>query len=205
MSGIPTPVIQIADTLVNGSGLSRWLSQPSAKPLAIRWLSSIVDDRERWPLADLLRDTHREACNQACYECLQRYGNRNYHGLLDWRLGLSYIRALLDPVYSAGADGMFSAPELSDWQSHALDAVVRVARGTQDLEVVRTNQLPILRRHSRSGDLTMAIVHPFWRLDGPTIPPIVQRARAKYGKKLKWIDSFELVRRPFAAIAKQSI
>lgn len=193
-----------AHTLVNGSGLSRWLSQPGTRPLAIQWLSSIVEDRARWPLADLLRDTHREACNQACYECLQRYGNRNYHGLLDWRLGLSYIRALRDPEYSAGADGVFSVPELSDWPSHSRDALVRVSRGMQDLEVVRTAELPVLRRHSRSGPITMAIVHPFWRLEGPRVSPIVQRTRAEHGKNLKWIDSFELMRRPFAAITKQS-
>lgn len=202
--GVPTPVIQIADTLVNGSGLSRWLSRPIEKPLAVRWLSSMVEDEKEWPLRDLLSDTHRKSCNQACYECLQRYGNRNYHGLLDWRLGLSYIRALLDPKYSAGADGAFDTPELSDWQSHSIDALVRVARGTQDLEIVQTGELPIMQRRSRSGDVTIAIVHPLWRLDGSSIPPALQRARAKYGSNLKCIDSFELMRRPFAAIAKQS-
>jgi len=192
------PVLQIADTLVNGSGLSRRLSQPAGRPWAIELLESIVDDTSAWPLRDFLADKHRSYCDQACYECLQRYGNRNYHGLLDWRLGLAFARALLDPTYAAGSDGRFEAPELLDWRSLVEGALVRVARGAKDLKVLHDAPLPAIQLRRPEGDLLIAVRHPLWR----QISPLMEAMRKEGGTAPLWIDSFELARRPFSVIAR---
>lgn len=42
-----------------------------------------------------------------------------YHGLLDWRLGISLFRVITDSSYSAGADGNFDYPELKGWKDLA--------------------------------------------------------------------------------------
>ncbi len=39
----------------------------------------------------------------------------SYHGLLDWRLGMSVLRVLADPEYLCGANGDFGSPELAGW------------------------------------------------------------------------------------------
>ena len=83
--GSPRPVLQIADSLVNGSGLCDALAgTQSGRPLVIDMIESILD-------RPYLSENHRESCDQACYECLCRFGNQQWHGLLDWRLGLNSV------------------------------------------------------------------------------------------------------------------
>jgi hypothetical protein len=55
--------------------------------------------------------------------CIQQYQNRRHHPLLDWRLGLTYLRSMTDPSFQCGLDGDFdSFPELKGWlgKAHAL-------------------------------------------------------------------------------------
>lgn len=196
------PIIQIADTLVNGSGLSRHLSLPGEAPWALDLLRDIIGDRESWPMRDFLEAGHRATCDQACYECLQRYGNRNYHGLLDWRLGISYARAFLDPNTMIGGDGDFSAPELNDWRDVVVEALSRVARSSASIELLRDGPLPAIAVTTAVGRRVIVVRHPLWRRDGPHMPPIVENALATFGAGVCWIDSFELSRRPFFVIAQ---
>ncbi len=201
--GVKRPMLQIADTLVNGSGLSRRLAQSPDHPWAIELLSSIVSDTSAWPLNEFMTTDHRGKCDQACYECLQRYGNRSYHGLLDWRLGLAFARAMVDPSYAAGADGDFSAPELVDWRDMAEDALARVAMGTSELEVLSGGPLPALRLKRSGGDAIIVIHHPLWGIEGVK-SPLIDQTHNLYPGALRLIDSFELARRPFYAISRLS-
>lgn len=196
------PVIQIADTLVNGSGLSRHLSLPANSPWALELLRDIVGDVEAWPMRDFLGAAHRASCDQACYECLQRYGNRNYHGLLDWRLGISYARAFLDPNAQIGGDGDFSAPELTDWREVSEEALSRVAHSSARINLVGNGPLPAIAVDHPGGRRVIAVRHPLWRDEAGTTPLVVEQARQLFGRETRWIDSFELSRRPFVAIAR---
>lgn len=196
------PVIQIADTLVNGSGLSRHLSLPDTAPWALDLLRDIVSNRNAWPMRDFLGGQHRKTCDQACYECLQRYGNRNYHGLLDWRLGLSYARAFLDPSALIGGDGDFSAPELTDWREVVTEALSRVARSSAQIDLIENEALPAISINHVGGRRVIVVRHPLWREDAASTPPLVETARSSFGTAARWIDSFELSRRPFVAIAR---
>jgi len=196
------PVIQIADTLVNGSGLSRHLSLPMDAPWALDLLRDIMGNQNAWPMRDFLNRQHRRTCDQACYECLQRYGNRNYHGLLDWRLGLSYVRAFLDPTALIGGDGDFSAPELMDWREVVTEALSRVARSSAQIELISGDALPAITVNHAGGRRVIVVRHPLWRDDAATTAPLIERARASFGDAARWIDSFELSRRPFVAIAR---
>lgn len=196
------PVIQIADTLVNGSGLSRHLSLPVDQPWAFSLLQSIANDEAAWPMRDFLGAHHRATCDQACYECLQRYGNRAYHGLLDWRLGLSYIRAFLDPSAMIGGDGIFDAPELRDWRDVARSALERLARSSSRIDLIEGGPLPAVGVRGPNGTVPIVTKHPFWRDEGSTTVPLMETARQAFGTNLRWIDSFELARRPFSVIAR---
>ena len=196
------PVIQIADTLVNGSGLSRHLSLPMDRPWALDLLRDVTSNIDAWPMRDFLGAAHRRTCDQACYECLQRYGNRNYHGLLDWRLGISYARAFLDPAILLGGDGDFSAPELSDWRDVANEALSRIAHSSARISLVDDGPLPAIAVTHVGGSRLIAVRHPLWRDDEDATPDIMTRARAAFGVDTRWIDSFELSRRPFVVIAR---
>lgn len=203
VQGLLYPVLQIADTLVNGSGLSRRLSSPPSRPWFIELMASIVNDREQWPLREFTAFGHRLSCDQACYECMHRYGNRSYHGLLDWRLGLAYLRALLDPDHAVGGDGNFEKPELEDWEATAAGGLERIARGTPSFTVVPGMPVPALESRSSGRPVIVAVKHPLWRHDGDDAPALVDAMRAAVqGNELRWLDSFDLSRRPFVMISK---
>lgn len=196
------PMIQIADTLVNGSGLSRHLSLPANRPWALNLLHDIVGNAEAWPLRDFLGAAHRASCDQACYECLQRYGNRNYHGLLDWRLGISYARAFLDPSAQIGGDGDFTAPELNDWREVMEEALSRLAHSSNRINLIPNSPLPAISVDHVRSQRVIVVRHPLWRCEEGVAPLIVEQAHQMFGSEARWIDSFELSRRPFVAIAK---
>lgn len=150
--GQPRPVLQIADSLVNGSGLCDALaSHRYGQPLVVRMMESLLSN-------PYLSTDHSRHCDQACYECLCRFGNQPWHGLLDWRLGLATISLLMMPAFKAGLDGCFNFPGLEDWPelaSRYADDVAEVFQGSRD----RIGNLEIVELRS---NLWMAVIHPFW-------------------------------------------
>ena len=81
--------IYLYDTLAGGAGFARRAGEMGRKLYeeALAILASCPDD-----------------CDQSCYRCLRRFGNRFEHGLLDRHLGASLLNYLLngeEPVLSA--------------------------------------------------------------------------------------------------------
>lgn len=186
------PYLQIADALPNGSGFCRHLLSGAKIPIN-GLLDSILNDSQAWPRNKVnAPDTdHRRTCKSSCYRCLQRYNNRNFHGLLDWRLGLSYLRSFVDPAYECGFDARYDQFEIEDWPETARQLAqntstfipgnrVESLKGRSDIPIFSLNS-----QHTRWG----VVVHPLWNqrrlfldsgLDETFVP----------------IDSFELLRRP---------
>ncbi|MCB1880155.1 MAG: DEAD/DEAH box helicase [Gammaproteobacteria bacterium] len=146
------PVLQIADALVNGSGLCDVLaSERYGSPRIVRMMQKLSSN-------PYLSKGHRAACDQACYECLCRFGNQPWHGLLDWRLGLVTLSLLTKSGFKAGIDGDFSTPGLDDWPDLAnryADDAAEVFGGRRD----RHAGLEMVELRSR---VWMAVIHPFW-------------------------------------------
>ncbi|WP_102959330.1 DEAD/DEAH box helicase [Mangrovicella endophytica] len=195
--GSMRPFLQIADSLANGSGFCRHLQTgASAVPLLIR---SILSDRKAWPRKALEAKSdahdHRKSCDTSCYLCLQRYDNRNYHGLLDWRLGISYLRAFSDAGFMCGLDGRFSEYfELEDWPRMAAamaDEVESYVPGRRRRAIGKLD-LPGFTL-DRNGKRWAVVVHPLWSLEG-------LRERLHFPEDVALVDTFELARRPLAAI-----
>jgi hypothetical protein len=199
------PMLQIADALINGSGLSRRLGEnrSDGMPLIAHLMRSILDDRECWPLVDFLRvddeGEHAARCQTSCYRCIQRYSNRPYHGLLDWRLGLTYLRAMVTPGYTCGLSaGDAEFPEMNGWRARATalaDTAARMRPGALTAGVHAASGLACLLEQGRSGpDATTLVIHPLWRRDGDAGLALAG------GEQVKFIDTFELERRPLRAL-----
>jgi len=201
-----SPMLQIADTLINGSGLCRRLGETGidGRPEIARLVEEVVGDRLQWPLKDFLDERHATRCSTSCYACVQQYQNRRYHPLLDWRLALSYLRGMIDPRYSCGLDGDFDThPELRGWPAKAHDLAQAVASmRPRTLRYGRAGtggRLPCLEERSVDGRLERryVVVHPLWRLDAASVREF---GVVSDGNPLFFVDTFDLERRPLNAL-----
>jgi hypothetical protein len=187
------PVLQFADRLVNGAGLCTALGEGAPRPLIADVVDVVVHNTEQYPLSTFATDHHRDTCERACYQCLMRYSNQSYHGLLDWRLGLCFARALVDKRYSVGLDGDFSDPSLSDWHVLVDRSLQRLASRLPGVETREISGLQAFRLGSnRPWNL---VVHPLWDVDHPQL--IVEAASHELGYQPNMVDSFNLDRRPW--------
>jgi len=115
-----------------------------------------------------------------------------YHGLLDWRLALAYLKILYEPNYRVGLDGHFESTELQGWVQHAIrerDNFISYF----DYEAVTWGILPGFRVAGRR----YLVVHPLWdtwRKDGVLAEAVV----AAGGKVEGYLNTFNLLRRPGA-------
>ncbi len=139
--------------------------------------------------AIIQQESHRK-CDSACYDCLKVYRNMTYHGLLDWRLAISYLKALLNPNYQAGLDGNFGAPELDGW--------IGTAGRLRDSFVKCFNYQPVQWAEIPgfiAGSRKFIVVHPLWdfqRANGKLAEAIAESG----GDIDDYIDTFNLLRRP---------
>ncbi|HYG91822.1 MAG TPA: DEAD/DEAH box helicase [Azospirillum sp.] len=205
------PMLQIADALINGSGLCRRLGEAIGEgrpPEIVELVHTILRDDQAWPLQDFLgadsEGAHVDRCRTSCYRCVQRYGNRRYHGLLDWRLGLSYLRAMVTPGYACGlAPGDANLPEIEGWgeRAHELaETIADMRRGTLAYVPLRHSRLPCLIERDLDGAeiARTVVVHPLWR----TAPDVMsQLLGPDWSANLQFIDTFNLERRPLRALA----
>jgi DEAD/DEAH box helicase domain-containing protein len=194
------PVLQFADQLVNGSGLCTALGEielVSGKPLIAKIIDEILNDNQSYPLDKWEDAAHRHECTQACYKCLLRYSNQPFHGILDWRLGLSFLRAMHDGSYTAGQDGNYQFSELHDWQNMVTDGLMRLSETmTNPTELITGGTVPILRTVIKGKTRGLAIVHPLWSSN--VIEQIKIAEQPQFDQEIQVADSFTLERRLWA-------
>jgi DEAD/DEAH box helicase domain-containing protein len=144
------------------------------------------------PLDQFLGD-HERTCEQACYRCLLRYQNQPYHGLLDWRLGLTFLHALVDGGYRCGLDDNFDSPALRSWSALVERDVWRLER---QFSRMNSRRLGSLRAVRFDGSPTWVVIaHPLW---DPTNPSglLLDAVNAIGGEPFVIVDSFNVARRP---------
>lgn len=188
------PALQLADFLVNGAGLCSTLGQADGgSTVASDLITSIVIDRDLYPLEDLLDAGHVESCGRACYRCILRHSNQSYHGLLDWRLGMAYLDVLANPGFDCGLTSAPTAPSTEDWPRIAASAVERFEARDIRAESESFAGLPAIRVGNRSP--WCIVVHPLWDIDDPQgiLKSALEEAPARTGT----VDSFTLDRRPW--------
>ncbi|WP_278548842.1 hypothetical protein, partial [Cloacibacillus evryensis] len=199
--GAYKPLLQITDNLINGSGLSHHLLEgengiDSRTRLEIM-IHSMITDRNSLLVKDFFASVHRDNCDHSCYGCLQRYGNQFYHGLLDWRYGISFLRVLIDSTYKCGADMNFDY-ELEDWPSivgrhcKMIDRDLKDKVYAEQIEVGSAQLWSLVHKGERFN--TRGVVcHPLWNARNADalkilFPPLLERQ-----EKIIPISSFDLI------------
>jgi hypothetical protein len=203
-NGVMVPVLQFADRLVNGSGLCTSLAEiefGKSQTLLSTLIHEVLHNANAYPLKDWDTIEHRAQCTQGCYKCLLRYSNQPYHGLLDWRLGLGFLRALYEVDYVAGADGDFSDVELSDWNSKGIDGLKRLQETIpQTSSISLHGKLPLLSVETKNGLFGVVVVHPFW--SESAVARNLQKLTSQFPAGLITPDSFTVERRLWAVYRK---
>lgn len=179
--------IVINDHLDNGSGFTRWLCREWATVVS----ETITPPTSQTLAAALVADSHRATCDSSCYNCLQNYRNMVYHGLLDWRLGLSLLRVLASATFSAGLDGDFSVPDLAGWVERAF-AMRDEFCATFGCRPQDIGPLPGLE----VGGRLAVVTHPLWNRMAPAGLLAAAAASLPAGRQLLHVDTFNMLRRP---------
>ncbi|MDF3071057.1 MAG: hypothetical protein K0R38_6658 [Polyangiaceae bacterium] len=208
----PRPLLSMTDHLVNGAGYCAWLAESDANenyPRIAKLIHSILEDPNEYPRKDFFQDDHVRTCDTSCYRCLRRYGNQPFHALLDWQLGLAFLRAMVDPSYCAGLDGTSKHPELAGWQSTARNLARQMAErfgpgpaaGPGWTEFAGIPAFRVLGRKQVVSPWVL-VRHPLWawdELEGPPEGSELHRAWSLIvtngeAPPLCW-DTFNLARR----------
>ncbi|MBV6426341.1 MAG: hypothetical protein KIPDCIKN_00853 [Haliscomenobacter sp.] len=193
-NGLHTAEIVLTDELPNGSGFVRNLHDRYAE-----YLDLLLQNSDSASYTGKLRgEEHTGTCQDACYECLKVYRNMNYHGLLDWRLGLGLLRVMANPAYKAGTDGNFNFPELIGWLDFAQKLRVNFS---ESFGFDRTDETVPLPNFLEGRRRIVLIMHPFWDCsrwsEDNWLTEIVANVFSRYElDNVKFVDTFNLHRRP---------
>lgn len=192
--------VTLADEQVNGSGF------------VVDFYENIEEYKQRiLEMKDdffkkMLSDDHILSCESSCYACLSTYNNMPYHGLLDWRLGISLFRLLVDSSYKVGLDGNFNYPELKGWPEFANNLLNDFNKSFYEgkAEVSIIEDLSFIKLPN--GKYVFAI-HPLWETTAPgsnssysnknnqKLAKICRRNLGLSTEDILTIDTFNLVRR----------
>jgi hypothetical protein len=177
--------IVLSDHLANGAGFVAWLHQNWANVLAHATSDS---EPANTFIGALISAQHRDQCDSSGYDCLRQYRNMSYHGLLDWRLGLTLLRCLHDPSFTAGLDGDFTRPDLDGWLAFAADRRDAFC-ATFGCTPAEFNDLPGFE----IGGREVLVVHPLWDTYRPHA--LLAQARTAASPQALHLDTFNLLRR----------
>jgi DEAD/DEAH box helicase domain-containing protein len=185
-SGERVGEIVLSDHLANGAGYVAWLQQ--------HWLDVLghatsTTEPANTFIGALVSSEHLAACDSSAYDCLRQYRNMSYHGLLDWRLGLSLLRALADPSFSGGLDADLSMPDLAGWIEFAAERRDAFC-ATFGCDPKEFGPLPGFQ----IGGSQVIVVHPLWDRYRPHGMLAEARAATTVGT-VKHLDTFNLLRR----------
>ena len=195
--------IILTDELPNGSGFVRHLFENIEDIIT----KCTVKQSDGDYIGNIHSERHRSICKDACYDCLKVFKNMNYHGLLDWRIGISILKTLNDPKYVAGADNKFdNSFELKDWPEDARRLGESFA-ASFDFEVLSEFELPsVLSTGNRN--YYIILIHPLWDCHSDSngdleLPEdlwitegVLEVANEVGEDKIKFVDTFNMQRRP---------
>lgn len=196
IAGRAVPTLQIADFLVNGSGLSRALAElTDGRPLLEDLIQEMLLDDDKYPLDVFGAAEHKVTCGRACYQCLLRHSNQPLHALLDWRNGFAWLQVLMSERDKLGLDGDWDSPGLRDWKSQIVEAsLISLTKRFKGLE--RKTFGPLEGIRFSDGDPWGLIIHPLWDRARP-MGLVAEALKVVGEERVILVDSFNVDRRPW--------
>jgi ATP-dependent helicase YprA (DUF1998 family) len=183
--------IVINDHLPNGAGFTRWMRENWGDLLAEIVDVNAAPDSFSGAMAS---EKHRQSCDSSCPDCLRHYRNMSYHGLLDWRLGLSLLRVFADENFLCGLDGDFSLPDLQGEPGQSWVESARKLRDSfcQAFDACQPREWGPLPGWE-VGSKRVIVTHPLWNQKQPG--DLLAQAIAQVGAEAQMWDTFNIARR----------
>ena len=184
--------IVLADELPNGSGFVKYLHS-NIDMFLKKCTNPEKTDKFNY---SFINEEYFKRCQTSSYDDLKTYRNLNYHGILDLRLAISFLRILRNPKFLVGIDDKWDNVELTDWRQLSLNLAEEFSSSINDGSVDHIFGIPRIR----FTDFNVLVVHPFWNSSNGHIPVdnILTKAILKTGlpEDIYLIDTFNLARRP---------
>lgn len=185
--GMKTGEIIINDHLANGAGFTAWLADNWSYILAT---TTSLTEPKNTIIGALISEEHRRTCDSSGYDCLRNYRNMAFHGLLDWRLGISFLRTLHSSAFTCGLDGDFSLPDLDGWPALASKLRDSFCSSFSTTTPRDFGPLPGFE----VGGKQVILAHPLWDLTEPS--GLLAKARSVCTQSdVRTLDTFNLLRR----------
>jgi len=189
--------IILSDHLPNGAGFVEWMA------LRLAWLlqESLGSGKRNLFFDEITKEVHRKACDLSCPDCIRHYRNLSYHGLLDWRLGLSLLRILKDGSHQCGLDSnvpfakAFDLPELVDWPLYAGKLRDQLCANFHWRPAIFGDLPGFTFRDASNRVRNGVMIHPLWSRDVIAGRLAVSVAEAGDPDDVILADTFNLARR----------
>jgi DEAD/DEAH box helicase domain-containing protein len=196
-----------ADQLANGSGFCQKLSENLAA-----YINLCLDPAGNYNgeiiqfVVDLLSRKNQENCDVADYTNLLNYRNKRFHPLLNWRLGVTYLRLLrgdeeeIKKVLNADS----SLPEFGCFYGkntwlEGLGMQLKEFKNEYGInsELIVNFRLPFLQCSAPFENKIIIAYHPLWNKDSLDNNPLIKEILDELdNEEIIFIDSFNLANRP---------
>ena len=144
--------IYIADTLENGAGYARHLSDPSEMNAVLGRIQSF-----NW-IHDV---NHGSECTSSCKKCLRHFDNRFKHKYLNWRLGLDILDLALEKPLDLNRWDQLTETLVQSFIKGLEQTFIKYGAG---IERIKTEDSISILRETRNGN-SVVLGHPLWRLE----------------------------------------
>jgi DEAD/DEAH box helicase domain-containing protein len=195
------------DKLSNGSGFSQKLNDNLSN-----YINLCLDPTGNFNgeiiqfVIDLLSKENQENCDVADYTNLLNYRNKRFHPLLNWRLGVSYLRILrgkedeIEKVINADS----SLPEFGAFYGketwlEGVGAQLEEFKEEYNInsELITDFVLPFLQCEAPFENKIIIPYHPLWHKESLHNNPIIKEILDELdNEEIIYIDSFNLANRP---------
>lgn len=194
IDGLPRGQAFLSDTLENGAGYCRWLSENDNLYKLINKISNLEEGTIAY---QWISPEHANKCDTSCNHCLRDYFNMRYHGLLDWRLALDMAFLARNDSTKLDLHTHLSKSFDNYWLPFVINEHSTISRTLQKFgyEWTEIEGFPCFRSSKRKQILIPS--HPLWTTENTIFKHVEKIARSRHSEdSLIQMNLFIAMRRP---------
>lgn len=190
----PVPCMLLYDTLSNGAGFSAKIAENPEVFFDEIIMGSLWNIFNGIPHGKGSSDGST-ACLTACPKCIANHANHPYHPILDWRLGVDFVRVLKDSNECLGADGN-GGEFYEQWSNGIANSAVSMLCSA-GLNYERLDEVNHPCAINIEKKTVVIVAHPLWKSNSQILLNVRDEVKQYYPECSIYIaDTFNLIRRP---------